>query len=103
MLPSDLALNMLLYDIKRTRLLSSHRRQFIVETFTKYFQKPNRAIAIFFNKTLRIKDCSTGSRNGDLTIVYVVVCLSFFYFLIHFVNLRSDDGDGNGEGNDDSQ
>ena len=28
-----LTLNMLSYNVKRTRLLSSHRRQFIVETF----------------------------------------------------------------------
>ena len=53
MLPFDFTLNMLLYNEKRTRLLSSHRRQFIVETFTKYFHKPNRAIAMFFTKTLR--------------------------------------------------
>ena len=52
---------------------------------------------MFFKKTLRKIAALVLETEISLTIVYVVVCLSFLCFLIHFVRtLRNYDGDGNG-------
>ena len=52
---------------------------------------------MFFKKTLRKIAALVLETEISLTIVYVVVCLSFPCFLIHFVRtLRNYDGDGNG-------
>ena len=53
---------------------------------------------MFFKKTLRKIAALVLQTEISLTIVYVVVCLSFLCFLIHFVRtlLRNYDGDGNG-------
>ena len=52
---------------------------------------------MFFKKTLRKIAALVLQTEISLTIVYVVVCLSFLCFSIHFVRtLRNYDGDGNG-------
>ena len=53
---------------------------------------------MFFKKTLRKIAALVLQTEISLAIVYVVVCLSFLCFLIHFVRtlLRNYDGDGNG-------
>ena len=53
---------------------------------------------MFLKKTLRKIAALVLETEILLTIVYVVVCLSFLCFLIHFVRtlLRNYDGDGNG-------
>ena len=52
---------------------------------------------MFFKKTLRKIAALVLQTEISLTIVYVVVCLSFLCFLILFVRtLRNYDGDDNG-------
>ena len=54
---------------------------------------------MFLKKTLRKIAALVLETEILLTIVYVVVCLSFLCFSIHFVRtlLRNYDGDGNGK------
>ena len=52
---------------------------------------------MFFKNTLRKIAALVLQTEISLTIVYVVICLSFLCFSIHFVRtLRNYDGDGNG-------
>ena len=54
---------------------------------------------MFFKNTLRKIAALVLQTEISLTIVYVVICLSFLCFSIHFVRtlLRNYDGDGNGK------
>ena len=86
-------LNMLLYNVNRTRLLSAHQRQFIVKTFKDaQARNINNSYEIFSQtepcncyvlEEDTSKDCSTGSRNGDLTDNSLRCCLFVFPLLLN--------------------